>query len=202
MIGPFQSEVRLSLHQERILSSLIGFYTDERVDQILVPVTQSRSVTSLRALDWLVTNYSKKHHVLCRTQQGELFNIHQGYKDALELHKRRNFDPFRRRPSRVLVHRPAGQPPVPTTVGQLLFMCWAHENGVVEYTRTHASQIEADMNQTTRASRASKRAGAGSSRGTGGDNGMRSGGGKRKELSRGPGRLCTVYPSARNIEVS
>lgn len=33
MIGPFESEVRLSVHQATILSSLVDFYTEERVQQ-------------------------------------------------------------------------------------------------------------------------------------------------------------------------
>lgn len=186
-VAQFETDVRLTQHQRWLLRSMADFYTDDRVRQLLVPTAEARARFSLRVLDWLVTNYSKKHNVLCVTPEGELFNIHHGYKETLLVHKRRNFDPFRRRPSRVEVVTAAGER-VPTTIGQMLFMRWAHEKGVLEYSVLHVEEIEADMNQTTRAARAQRKMQGPRPR-------------KRTALSRAPGGLCTVYPSQQRVLV-
>ena len=64
-IGPFESSFKLSVRQYNILNNLQNYYTSERLQSILVPLLQQKTSTSLRALDWLVTNYSKKHNVVC-----------------------------------------------------------------------------------------------------------------------------------------
>lgn len=183
--SPFEVEAKLTLHQLRILVTLAPFYTESRVREVLLPLTENRAPISLRALDWLVTNYSKKHNVLCLTRAGEPFNVHQGYKIALEMHKRRNFDPFRRRPAHVRVQ--LGDKVVHSTVGQLQFMHWAFCNGVLAYAYRHVHDIESDMNATTRAVRALKsRIPPGAPR-------------QRAELSRAPRGRCMVYSSSRRV---
>ena len=43
--------------------SLINFYSNKSNLDILLPIIEQKSNISLRILDWLVTNYSKKYNV-------------------------------------------------------------------------------------------------------------------------------------------
>lgn len=113
----------------------------------------SQNKLSLRALDWLVTNYSKKMPIVYKATPPKLppvlVNVHNEYKNWLHTHKRRNFDMFRRR-KRIFFtfkgeeHR--------TTVGQLNFFYWASRYGVLAYARTHIDDIESDHAMSTKRS--------------------------------------------------
>lgn len=102
---------------------------------------------SLRILDWLVTNYAKKHNIVYLVDGAcgatRTFNVFLEYKSQLKAYSKRFFDPFCRR-QRLPFHDSAGRP-FHTTVGQLNFFRWAIQNGVVEYGARHSSAIEQDM---------------------------------------------------------
>ena len=83
LIGPFEVDFAMSARQINILTSLKHFYNSETVNTLLLPVIDQSTSVSLRALDWLVTNYSKKHNVTCKSKSNTMFNIHQGYKACL-----------------------------------------------------------------------------------------------------------------------
>jgi hypothetical protein len=154
-IGPIEVDFVCSARQLSILRSIESYYTEPVVAELLVPFLDPAGSggLSLRAMDWLVTNFAKRHSVICRTRTGQMFNVHQGYKSQLALNKRRHFDPFRRR-MRVRIAYGTGS--VESTIGQLNFMHWARENGVVEYLRGNILQVVAEMNETTRRSRAQR----------------------------------------------
>lgn len=175
-IGPFRVDFRLTERQVNLLHELRTFYTSENVRLLLVPLVQQETSLSLRALDWLVTNYAKRHNVVCATLKGESFNIHQGYRATLGVNKRRNFDPFRRR-MRLQVDLDHDQS-VESTVGQVNFLHWAHVNGVLRFLRENIAAIEAEMNETTRASRLRRRRGVVQ---------------KRHELTKAPPSRCMIY---------
>lgn len=150
VVGPFLAQYTLTPCQVGILERLADFYTPAMIDAFLSPLISQKSEISLRALDWLVTNYSKKYNVACLNKAGRVFNIHQGYKVALTHYRRRNFDPFRRRLRISIDH---GGETLETTVGQLNFMHWSWVNGVFAYAELHIRSIEADMNAITCESR-------------------------------------------------
>lgn len=174
VIGPFEIDFTMSARQMNILMSLKKFYSSETVSTLLLPVINQSTPVSLRALDWLVTNYSKKHNVICKSKNNPMFNIHQGYKTALNINKRRNFDPFRRR-TRLIVHHDGGV--VESTIGQLNFMQWAEEHGVMRYLNDNLEDIDREMNETTKTSRQRKKQGVT----------------KRSELTKAPTSRCIVY---------
>jgi len=155
-IGPIEVDFTCSARQLSILRSIETYYTQQVVEELLVPFLNpgGGGGLSLRAMDWLVTNFAKRHSVICRTRSGgQMFNVHQGYKSQFSLIKRRHFDPFRRRMRVRIAH---GEDSVESTIGQLNFMHWARENGVVEYLRGNILQIVSEMNDTTRRSRAQR----------------------------------------------
>ena len=131
------------------MRSLQAYYTEDVLRNVLVPIitntdNNTRRV-SLRALDWLVTNYAKKRPVIYKVKpQGmpeRLVNVYTEYKTLLWKFRRAHFDPFRRR------HRirfKLDGVTYSTTVGQLNFMFWASRYGVLDYARAHITDIEHD----------------------------------------------------------
>ena len=147
-IGHFTAHYRLTLRQVSLLENLVTFYTHERIRDILVPVSTQNAGISLRALDWLVTNFSKKNGlVIPGSKDGDLINVHQEYRGALAFFRRRNFDPFRRRLRITYVFE---DNTYETTIAQLNFMRWAYDKGILEFARIHRSTIEMDMQRGTR----------------------------------------------------
>ena len=185
VIGPFRC-ININQRQISIMQRIVGFYTDAIITDILVPLVNQECGISLRALDWLVTNYSKKHNIVCKARNNNLFNIYHGYKVALSHFRRRNFDPFRRR-SRIEVHMNDGIV-CESTVGQCNFLHWAYSNGVLTYAIENAKAIETDMNSASAMHKAERRIQKAS--------GVPH---RRKELSRAPKSKCSVYQIETNV---
>lgn len=129
--------------QEVLLRSLEKYYEDDkafaRFRQVVAGDAGARM--SLRVLDWLVTNYSKKHNVVYPVGTSEYdaaFNMFIEYKSQLRAYSKKYFDPFCRRDR--IVHRG-----VETTCGQLNFFRWALLHGVLDYATKHHDEIEQDM---------------------------------------------------------
>lgn len=180
LIGPFLCAGDLTQRQKSIINRICAFFTNENIYEILVPLVNQDSGISLRALDWLVTNYSKKHNIVCTTRTGALFNIYHGYKVALSHFRRRNFDPFRRRNRiSVMVH---GEKVCDTTVGQCNFLHWAYSQGVLAYAIENSKDIETDMNSASAMHKAERKIQKA--------NGVPH---RRRELSRAPRSKCSVY---------
>jgi hypothetical protein len=141
-------------------------------------VTQESTI-SLRALDWLVTNYSKKNNIVCKTKNGALFNIYHGYKTALSHFRRRNFDPFRRRQRIILTYN---DQEYETTVGQCNFIHWAYQSGVLQYAMDNCLEIERDMNLAALINKTERKNQV--------EKGIPH---RRRELSKAPVTKCSVY---------
>ena len=125
-----------------LLRSLEKFYeeTPDAFDAFR-RVVRGEERLSLRVLDWLVTNYAKKHNIVYTVRVGDrdvAMNLFLEYKSQLKAYSKRYFDPFCRR-GRV-EHRG-----VQTTCGQLNFFRWAIQYGVLDYARQRHDDIEADM---------------------------------------------------------
>jgi hypothetical protein len=63
-IGRFWSVEPLGTNKCHRLQKLLPIMTEQRIRQIIVPIISVTSRISLRALDWLVINYSKKHKIV------------------------------------------------------------------------------------------------------------------------------------------
>ena len=184
-IGPFRG-VELPQRQISIMQRIEPFFTASVVREILVPLVNQESGISLRALDWLVTNYSKKHNIVCKTRNSSLFNIYHGYKIALTHFRRRNFDPFRRR-KRIEVIAD-GHLVCESTIGQCNFLHWSYVNGVLTYAIENAKDIETDMNSASAMNKAERRM----QKATGVPH-------RRRELSSAPRSKCSVYQIETNV---
>jgi hypothetical protein len=173
------------------LGEIAPFYTDEVVLALLVPVIEQTYDVSLRAIDWTVVNFCKRHRIICKVEgQGkvDVVNIFSVYKDVLRRWRRRMFDPFRRR-ERVYFPHPATGVVYSTTVGQLNFLRWAKVYGVIDQARAHLEQIEHDMVTTLSESKRRRQE-------------ERAAGGKRKrtELTPAPRGKCQVYMMSHDVD--
>ena len=173
-VGMFCSHGPLDEKQRLLMTMLANYFTETRIREVLLPIISEEIPSphhpntsqtsnkkrepqkskghrlSLRALDWLVTNYAKKTPIIFKVQKHgvpeRVINIYTEYKTWLWKYRRSNFDPFRRRQR---LRFKLNGTPYTTTVGQLNFMFWAERYGVLEYARTHLAAIEADHAATT-----------------------------------------------------
>lgn len=161
-----------------LLASLQKYYEDTPgALDTLRDILGGKTRMSLRVLDWLVTNYSKKKNIVYPIKLGgedTAFNLFMMYKSQLKAYSKRFFDPFCRR-GRVSHNG------LETTCGQLNFFRWAIQYKVLEYARDNHDEIEQDMLASIQ-----HRYGHGTARAsTASDT-------KRKELSKAAIKTCTT----------
>jgi hypothetical protein len=154
-IGMFKSDKPFNMKELPMMKTLARYYTPEVVREVLVPIiskdSSSEKRISLRALDWLVTNYAKKYPKIRRVKPNDMpekaESMYSEYKMWLRKYRRAHFDPFKRR-ERIsftidgVEHK--------TTVGQLNFMYWASRHGVLDYAYKHIQEIERDHSEASK----------------------------------------------------
>lgn len=128
-----------------LLRSLRKYYANPRALRVLTDVLRNKTKVSLRTLDWLVTNYSKKKNIVFTSAENKIVNIFLEYKGCLKAFSKKSFDPFQRR-DRIEVIDADGKP-MQSTIGQLNFFRFAISNCIIDYALKNASSIEADMIQ-------------------------------------------------------
>lgn len=161
-----QKDDTFTMKQALLLNSLISFYKNKNNLNIIVPIISQQTNISLRLLDWLVTNYSKKYNI-CYTLHDKydedgyilsnyIFNLWMDYKNQLKAYSKKQFDPFCRR-ERIMLNIKTmeviigyneaylNEDMIITTVGQLNFFKWAITFNVILYAFENKAAIEADM---------------------------------------------------------
>lgn len=146
---------------EILLETLISFFSNEKYSEIMISILKRETNISLRILDWLVTNYSKKHNIITeQVENGNIvnFNIYIQYKNQLRAYSKNNFDPFCRK-NRIIIditdpvnlkkadENTPEKSRLYTTVGQLNFFRWFIKNDLVSYLLMNINEIETDMNK-------------------------------------------------------
>jgi hypothetical protein len=107
---------------------------------------------SLRLMDWLVSNYSKSHHIVYYVDNIP-FNMHQNYKNMLKAYSKKMFDPFRRHERIYIPYTNKDSTKsllLETTVAQLMFFKWAIDNKVLDYAHKNKESIKYNMDVNTR----------------------------------------------------
>jgi hypothetical protein len=135
---------KIHCKQELVVSRLQQFYAERPDIKELMPHLLGTSATSLRLIDWFVTNYSKRHNV-AYIQDGTEFLVYANYKSQLKAYSKKLFDPFCRR-ERILFEVPGFEPFI-TTVGKLNFFRWAIEKDVLKYIEGNYEAVEKEMNE-------------------------------------------------------
>jgi len=129
---------KIPCRRELLIFSLQRFYSSRTDLDKLIPILKGEGDISLRLIDWFVTNYAKKHHVSYILSEQE-FIVYLNYKGQLKAFSKKLFDPFCRR-ERILFQCGMYEP-FETTVGQLNFFRWAFEKNILDYIRTHMTDI-------------------------------------------------------------
>ena len=150
------SSSRTPTQNELLLTNLMEFYSDKENMDKMVGVVNGESKTSLRIIDWFVTNFAKKYFTVytipaktrCSTvingeENKERFKVFNSYKLELKAYNKSRFDPFCRRDRITIPYKNMG---MVTTIGQLNFFKWAIENHILEYIEENYEMIENDMN--------------------------------------------------------
>jgi hypothetical protein len=130
-----------------LLAYLKSYYNDfDNLEKMFRLITSDTKI-SLRIIDWLVTNYSKKNHtnymVITKNGESKRFVIYQDYKLMLKSFSKRFFDPFCRH-DRIKFHY-IDNKYFDTTLGQLNFFKWILENKIDEYLEEHYEEVNMDM---------------------------------------------------------
>ena len=142
MSKSFQS-MDIQSKEQWVLHRLENFYKEnnnrnlERIQGIL----NGESKISLRLIDWLVTNYAKKHNISYLTKQGSRHVIvYLAYKSHLKAYSKKMFDPFCRWKRIQFLG-------LNTTVGQLNFFEWAIQDDVLDYLEENYDAVQKDMDE-------------------------------------------------------
>ena len=181
-VGRFWSVEKMHDKPLNRLQQIHHWYNNDHIGNLLMPLIEQTDRLSLRALDWLVTNYSKKYNIVLANQTsfGAPVNIWRDYQAMLTFWRRKNFDPFRRHQRIYFMWKSKLQE---TTVGQLNFLHWAENYGVIRYAKDHIADIETDMAECMLRVKAQKKQDK--------EKGTKR---KRSELSKAPTRQCYIYP--------
>jgi hypothetical protein len=146
-LGLLQVDGGATEREMHCLQELSKWYSEERVAMLLRPLNQQGGIgVSLRALEWLVTNYSRRKCVFVSARvDGAPRRLSSLYRQWLTVYGRRLFDPFNRS-RRVLVEVAEGEV-ITSSCGQLNFIHWAEENGVLALAREMKLELEDDMSK-------------------------------------------------------
>jgi len=146
------------INEYLLLDSLYKFYDNPYNGSRLVSILKGETNTSLRSVDWFITNYSKKNNIyynIYRTENNTPsfseknnklvcnLNVFQSYKSQLRAYSKKRFDPFCRR-NRIKYNCQGEE--LDTTIGQLNFFKWAINNLIMDHIKIHKDNIECDMN--------------------------------------------------------
>ena len=178
-VGIFWATGKLNKRQITRLTELVSFFHTDRINNVLIPIISMRSVVSLRALDWFIINYAKRHRITLINKYSHFLSVYDDYRVWLKYWRRSIFDAFRRG---TRIYFEIEGVAYATTVAQLNFLYWSEKTGVLDYVAANISIIEADVNQRLAECRQKKQvlAQSGQKR-------------QRIELSRSPDTPCMIY---------
>ncbi len=152
---------RVTNKQDLLMSTLTLFYRNPNNLNKFLPIVHGKTRISLRLIDWFVTNYSKKENVMFPVEifskingvnKATQFIVHTNYKSQLKAYSKRHFDPFCRGENIKFCYDENKS--ILTTVGQLNFFRWIISNGILSYMELNLAEIEKDMTQSMRCTKA------------------------------------------------
>ena len=145
-LGMFWWAKKLDIVDHLRLQEISPYFTEERMEKVIVPIISVASLLSLRTLDWLVINYARRFSITLQTRSRPELIIYNSYRDELAHWGRPLFDAFRRGRRIYFEHRGKKYE---TTVGQLNYLHWCEKNGVLRYALKHNAAITAHMKTET-----------------------------------------------------
>ncbi len=124
--------------EHRVLRSVDEYFNDTQLHPTALPMLRDiltrKEPVSLRLLDWFVSNFSRTHSVVIMG----LGSVYASYRASLAMYGKKLFDAFRR------AHKIKAFG-IETSIGQLNFIKWAIQTGVVSWVILHKDDIQRDM---------------------------------------------------------
>jgi hypothetical protein len=124
----------ISSQENILLESLKKYYNKNNKARNIIDIINGTSNVSIRMIDFLITNYSKKNNISYKINNTN-FNIYSNYKSQLKSFNKKYFDPFSRG-SRIpffFLFNDNDEDCIITTIGQLNFFRWYLEKNIHEY---------------------------------------------------------------------
>ena len=104
--------------------SLKKFYNMNKEARIIIDIINGTSKISIRLINFLITNYSKKNNLIYKINNNN-FNIYSNYKSQLKSYNKKYFDPFSRGNRIPFFFKfKNDEDCLITTIGQLNFFRW------------------------------------------------------------------------------
>jgi len=137
----------MSKTSQVLLESILEWYNknEEAVLKFIVIIKRKKG-SSLRLIDWLVTNYSKRHILLIN--KGEFpRDLNRDYQKNLSAYNKKNMDPFARRNKIkiTVTYKDGSTDTRKSTIGQLNFFRWFISNDIESILEQERSKVEAHM---------------------------------------------------------
>jgi hypothetical protein len=133
--------MEIQTKEQWVLHRLETFYAKPENFRRIQSILSGDSQISLRLIDWLVTNFAKKHNISYVTKTGNRHIIvYLAYKSHLKAYSKKMFDPFCR-------WKKIQFQGLNTTVGQLNFFEWAIQDEVLDYLDEHLAEVQKDMDE-------------------------------------------------------
>ena len=136
-------KTEMSKTSQVLLESILEWFNknEEAVLKFIVIIKRKKG-SSLRLIDWLVTNFSKTNSVILETD-GIPRDLNRDYQKNLSAYNKRNMDPFARRNKiTIKIH---GKETRNSTVGQLNFFRWFLKNDIIGFLKKNKSVVENHM---------------------------------------------------------
>jgi hypothetical protein len=140
-VGPFYAYTPMPERQIRSMRNLLPFYTEAMLRSMLPFISQSGPVP-LRDLEWVCTNEAREKTLIING-----VDVFGDYTAKRRGNRKRNFEPYCKR---VRWAFDVDGKVWYTSLGQLNFMKWALETGIIEYAIRNKESIVKHREETKR----------------------------------------------------
>lgn len=157
-----QQATRFVSNRDLVLEGLDPFLKKPDCRKQLVDILghngkKRRNGMSMRYLEWIATTHAREKMVhLYREPGGVPIDIHTSYKQQLARWSKMHFDPFAREEKLCLR---INNTPLETSAGQLNFLRWAIETGLVAYARRKQGMLRQEITRRAAIARAQRNEG-------------------------------------------
>jgi hypothetical protein len=154
----FKTNTQILSEQEKfVLKELNKFYTRDKIERIK-PIINQESDTSLRLIDWTLTNHSKKNCIVIKKKDGTMVEIYPSYKAHLDSYPKNTlFDVFKRGSCIRFYYSDNEEDYIITSVKQLNIFRWLIKDEILDYIETNRTAIVDDMRVSLRRSAINKK---------------------------------------------
>ena len=136
----------ISSQENILLTSLKNFYNMNNEARIVIDIINGTSNISIRLINFLITNYSKKNNLIYKINNNN-FNIYSNYKSQLKSYNKKYFDPFSRGNRIPFFFKfKNDEDCLITTIGQLNFFRWYLNKKLNDYILQNFEKLEKELN--------------------------------------------------------